>query len=145
MAKYYYDKYNISTTSWTEWNWLGFEWNSQTNEVGKLVVSTWGPYDAYPNGGISGGRYWQRGGSSTTSTSSRGSYIETIVAEQGAYPANGISGDYWYVLGKRAFPDFKIRQDGQLKSSVDGWVRVNGQLKQIQQMWVRVNGNLKEV
>lgn len=115
-----------------------------SQEVGSLVGTEWGSYYAHESGAVnSDGYYWVRGNSSTSYY--RGSYIETIAAELGTYPSNGRSGSYWYVLGGRAFPDFKIRQNGQLKSSVDGWVRVNGQLKQIQQIWVRVNGQLKEI
>lgn len=53
--------------------------------------------------------------------------------------------NYTVVVIYKTFPEFAVRQNGQLKSSTDGWVRVNGQLRQIQQMWARVNGNLKEV
>lgn len=53
--------------------------------------------------------------------------------------------EYTITVNYKTFPEFAVRQNGQLKSSTDGWVRVNGQLRQIQQMWARVNGNLKEV
>ena len=53
--------------------------------------------------------------------------------------------EYTITVNYKTLPEFAVRQNGQLKSSTDGWVRVNGQLRQIQQMWVRVNGNLKEV
>lgn len=89
------------------------------------------------------GFWWVRGSSATSY--GRGDFIETIIAEQGEFPANGFADGYWYVLGKRAFPELKIRQDGQLKTSADGWVRIDGQLRQIQQMWARVNGQLKEI
>ncbi|WP_425539453.1 hypothetical protein [Microaceticoccus formicicus] len=34
--------------------------------------------------------------------------IETIVADESEYPANGIQGDYWYIRGEKAFPSLKI-------------------------------------
>lgn len=43
------------------------------------------------------------------------------------------------------FPELKMRVNGSLKTSDNGWVRVNGILKEIDSMWVRVNGTLKEV
>ena len=43
------------------------------------------------------------------------------------------------------FPEFKIRINGVLKTSDDGWVRVNGVLKKIDTIKVRINGVLKEV
>lgn len=89
------------------------------------------------------GFWWMRGAAQTTNV--KGAYIDTIEAEFGTYPADGVSGDFWYVLSKRAFPELQIRQSNQLKTSADGWVRIGGQLKQIQQIWVRVNGQLKEV
>lgn len=38
----------------------------------------------------------------------KGSLIKTITAEEGTYPDNGISGDYWYVKIKKAIPTIKI-------------------------------------
>lgn len=141
LTRYYYSSTTGNNTVY---------YNTRTSTLnytnkGDLIGGTWSSDYYYKTSGAvnSDGYWWERGSSSTDYY--RGSYIDTIVAELGTYPANGRSGSYWYVLGKRAFPDFKIRQGGQLKSSVDGWARVNGQLKQIQQMWVRVNGQLKEV
>ena len=34
--------------------------------------------------------------------------IKTIIAEEGTYPDNGISGDYWYIKIKKAIPTIKI-------------------------------------
>lgn len=34
----------------------------------------------------------------TTYTQSRGAYVDTIIAPKDTYPANGVSGGYWYVL-----------------------------------------------
>ncbi|MDU5080218.1 hypothetical protein [uncultured Tissierella sp.] len=41
---------------------------------------------------------WDKERTAST-TYSRGSFIEEIVAEDGAYPSNGRSGSYWYVKG----------------------------------------------
>lgn len=71
---------------------------------------------------------------------------ENIVAEDGIYPNNGKHSDgYWYVKGDLAFPEIKMRINGQLKTSENGWVKANGQLREIETMWVRVNGAIKEV
>lgn len=119
--------------------------SSTVNKKGSLVATLTGlGYSAYPNNELHWDGYWYVRGSSGT-INSKGSYVDTIVAEQGTYPANGISGDYWYVLKARAFPEFAVRDNGQLGTAIDGWVRVDGQLKQIQGMWVRVNGQLKEI
>ena len=80
-----------------------------------------------------------------SSTNVRGDFLNTIVAEDGAYPANGISGSYWYVKRNKAFPEFKVKADGQLRTSEEGWVKINGVLRPIEQMWVKVNGVIREV
>lgn len=38
----------------------------------------------------------------------KGSLVKTITAEEGTYPDNGISGDYWYIKVKKAIPTIKI-------------------------------------
>lgn len=38
----------------------------------------------------------------------KGSLVKTIIAEEGTYPDNGISGDYWYIKIKKAIPTIKI-------------------------------------
>lgn len=75
----------------------------------------------------------------------KGALVETIVAEDGIYPNDGISGDYWYVKKGLAFPELKIKIDGQLKISENGWVKVDNQLKTIDKIWTEVDGQLKEV
>lgn len=91
----------------------------------------------------SDGYWWVRGSSSTSY--SRGSYIDTIIAEDDTYPDNGRSGSYWYIKRQRAFPEFDVREGGALYKSQDGWVRVEGVQKTIQQIWVRDDGTLKEI
>lgn len=92
----------------------------------------------------SDGYWWVRGSSSTSY--SRGSFIDTIIAEDGTYPDNGRVGTtYWYIKRNKAFPDFKVKADGQLRTAEEGWVKVNGILRPIEQMWVKDNGSLKEV
>lgn len=111
---------------------------------GAFIETVTGSYSAYTNNARNADGYWYMRGDQVT-LQKRGTYVDTIIAENDTYPADGIFDGYWYVRGKRAFPDFKVKYSGQLGSAVDGWVRTNGQLKQIQQMWVRVNGQLKEV
>lgn len=83
---------------------------------------------------------------------SDGSSYDTSVNNSCASAVAGSEGFIYYfkytiivTYDDKVFPEFKVRQNGQLKTASDGWVRVNGQLRQIQQMWARVNGNLKEV
>lgn len=35
--------------------------------------------------------------------------IDTIIAEEGSYPDNSFSGDYWYVKLKKAFPTIRYK------------------------------------
>ena len=75
----------------------------------------------------------------------KGSYIDTITAEDGTFPDNGRVGTtYWYVKKGRAFPELVVKADGQVKQGVDGWVKVEGELKRIVQMWTKTGGQLKE-
>ena len=55
----------------------------------------------------------------------RGDFVDTVIAEDGTYPDDGIQGDYWYVRTKRAFPEIKIVQNGVLKTAVQGYVVFN--------------------
>ena len=77
----------------------------------------------------------------------RGDLIsENIIAENGTYPTNGRHSDgYWYVRGGLAFPEFKMRIGGVLKTSENGWVKINGQLREIDTIWTKINGALREV
>ncbi len=38
----------------------------------------------------------------------KGSLVKTTIAEEGTYPDNDISGDYWYVKLKKAIPTIRI-------------------------------------
>ena len=141
LYAYYFDSRPGNNTLWMKKKTSSFSHYKQ----GSLIDYTYAGYSAYTNNARNADGYWYVRGSSSTSYY-RGTYIDTIVAEDGTYPDNGRVGtSYWYVKTGKAFPEFKVRQNGQLKTSVDGWVRVNGVLKQIQQIWVRVNGSLKEV
>lgn len=93
------------------------------------------------------GVYYEFDSCSYDTTPIKGAYIDTIQAEDGTYPNNGISGNYWYVKDTAVFtpPDLKIRVNGQLETYSDGWVRVNGQLRKIDLIWIRVNGVLKKI
>ncbi|MBC8590601.1 hypothetical protein [Wansuia hejianensis] len=45
----------------------------------------------------------------------------------------------------KIFPDLKMKVNGVLRTSEDGWVKVNGQLRQIESIYIKINGSLKEV
>ncbi len=97
-----------------------------------------------------GGNYYvkideQEATRQTSTSYSRGTYVDTIIAEDGTYPDNGRVGTtYWYVKKGRAFPELAAKVDGQVKQGIDGWVKVGGELKRIVQMWTKAGGQLKE-
>lgn len=112
----------------------------------QLAGTTYAGYSAYTSGAVnSDGYYYVRGSSYTSTRYYRGSYIDTIVAEDGTYPADGRSGSYWYVRRDRAFPDLAVKVNSQLGTSIDGWVKVSGQLGQIVSITVKEGGQLREV
>lgn len=112
---------------------------------GAYISQTTGSYSYKTSGAINADGYWWERGSSYT-TYYRGSYVDTIVAEDGTYPDAGRVGTtYWYVKQGRAFPPLKIKVDGQLRESVDGWAKVDGVLKQITSMHIKTAGEIKEV
>lgn len=59
--------------------------------------------------------------------------IETIKAEEGEYPDDGISGDYWYVKVKRAFPTMYFKDHQGILRTVTGafYKDMNGVVKEI--------------
>lgn len=75
----------------------------------------------------------------------RGDYIKTVKAENGRYPDNGTKGDYWYVRRGLVFPELKMKVNGTLKISQNGWVKVDGKLREIDKIWTKINGVLREV
>jgi hypothetical protein len=79
-----------------------------------------------------------------TSSRSRGSFIENVIAEQGTYPNNGIQGGYWYVLVGPAFSDIRVKIDDVWKEGDNGWVKVDGVWKNIEGIWGKVDGVWKE-
>lgn len=120
--------------------------SSTSYSRGSYVSQTSGRSYSYKlnNQRNSDGYWWVRGGSSTSY--SRGSFIDTIIAEDGTYPDNGRVGTtYWYIKGNKAFPDFKVKANDQLRTAEEGWVKINGVLRPIEQMWVKDNNSLKEV
>lgn len=168
----YYDSSSVNTI-WTVNNFVkGYSFSKSTalySESG----GTWSRGDVIPAGTIgyyvaSDGRtmrkyrattntaagsisrldvwYYRSNDATLTTNYSRGAYITEVVAEDGMYPENGVHSDgYWYVRGSKVFPDFKVKADGQLRTSEEGWVKINGVLRPIEQMWVKVNGVIKEV
>lgn len=116
------------------------------NQRGSYSHSTSGRSISYRlhNQVNSDGYWWMRGNASTTYT--RGSFIDTVIAEDGTFPDNGrVGATYWYIKRNKAFPDFKVKANGQLRTAEEGWVKVNGILRPIEQMWVKDNNSLKEV
>lgn len=75
----------------------------------------------------------------------KGSFRETIVAEDRAYPNDGIQGNYWYVKKDIAGLNLYPRIGGQVKQVESGKVRIDGELKDILGIWTRIDGKLKEV
>ncbi|WP_129599814.1 hypothetical protein [Anaerophilus nitritogenes] len=71
--------------------------------------------------------------------------LETIQAEEGIYPYNGIQDGYWYVKKGLVFAALKMKINGQLKTSENGWVKVDGVLREIDKIWVKVDGELQGV
>lgn len=83
--------------------------------------------------------------STTYTETTRGSFVETIIAEDGTYPSNGVKGDYWYVKLGLAFPEFNMRINGALNTSENGWVKIDSQLREIDSIYTKIDGVLKEV
>jgi hypothetical protein len=134
MAKYFYDKYYVDTVSdgysyyssyyrtYTEPSgqisgYTGFSFNSSTGQfsvTGSVIYTSSGT--VYTGSGsetmansISGTTVTQTMYYSYASSHSvRGSFIETIIAEDGMYPNNGINGSYWYVKRSLAYFSKKI-------------------------------------
>lgn len=71
--------------------------------------------------------------------------VDTIIAEEGAYPINGVYNNFWYVRTQLVFPELEIKINGQLKKSENGWVKINGVLREIDTITIKENGILKEV
>lgn len=67
--------------------------------MGSFVGTITGSYDSYVNGQRNSDGYWYVRGSSYSNPGyySRGSFRETIIADDGAYPRDGRQGSYWYV------------------------------------------------
>ena len=79
-----------------------------------------------------------------TTSYSKGAYIETVIADDGTYPANGMSGGYWYVKGALAFPSLGFCIDEALKTSEMGWARIGNEVREIVSITGRIDGALKE-
>lgn len=168
MAKYYYEKYQLKYIAGV------LEYNGDTYDMSFIVYPSYSfsEFSGYYVVGagetlfsrdidttsfrVSGNTLYAyvRKREGTTAYASRftadatiakGSFIETVIAEDGTYPADGIQDGYWYVKKGLAFPELKMKIDGQLKTSENGWVKIDGQLKNIDKIWVKVDGVLKGV
>lgn len=75
--------------------------------------------------------------------------IETLIAEDGTYPDDGPSGNFWYVFWyvkiKKAFPTMRILRDGQWIEAESGLVLKDGVWKPIEDVFVLKNGQWKNL
>ena len=67
-------------------------------------------------------------------------FIDTIVAEETAYPQDGVSGDFWYKRIKPAFPTMRILRDGQWTEIETGYVLKDGVWKPIEEIYKLQDG-----
>lgn len=73
----------------------------------------------------------------------KGSLVKTIIAEEGTYPDDGISGDYWYIKVKKAIPTIRIgnRTVGAIK-----YKDKNGNIRNITNIRYKdKNGNIRNL
>lgn len=174
MANYYYARYLYSVTytddpysassanyyaGQTQTEWDGYTWNgTKYIPAGSsyllaydsfsgyyLVSDSYAWYFGTRASSGDGGYYYAISGRKRSSHVTKGSYVDTIIAADGMYPNDGVSGSYWYVKGALAFPSMKIKVDGVLKTSIDGWVKIDGVLRHIDSMWTNIGGVLKKL
>lgn len=89
--------------------------------------------------------YWWVRTSTTQTTYSKGTTLyETFTAEEGTYPVNGRSGNYWYVRGEKAFPDMSVNINGSWKTAQDGWVNIDGVWRSISGIWTNIDGTWRQ-
>lgn len=122
-------------------------WNKV--KEGSFYISEWAA-DAWNNGQsqqimykINGqGYYNNRGEISKSSLSyNKGNLIETIKAEEGSYPLNGLYSDgYWYIKGDKATIPINTNINGDWKESETAYVNVNGVWKEIKGIHQAQNG-----
>lgn len=80
-----------------------------------------------------------------TRTITKGSYIETIVAEDGTYPDDGLHSDgYWYVKKGLAVPQLKINVDGVWKAISECLVNIDGVWRNVFSAQININGVWKD-
>lgn len=108
-------------------------WNSGSLELGNFILSTPSGYmyAGYPNS--YNHEMWQYRVKDTL--------IETLTAEEGTYPDDGIHTDgYWYVKIKLAFPTMRILRDGQWAEVETGFVLKDGVWKPIEEIYKLQDG-----
>lgn len=73
----------------------------------------------------------------------KGQFLETVTAEDGTYPDNGISGSYWYVKTGKAFPSIKLKYNDTILSIGGGyWKDDKGQLYNISNIYYKDNSGV---
>ena len=70
----------------------------------------------------------------------RGTYIDDIIADEGQYPLDGRSGDYWYVRGEKYSRLPSVHADGEWAELAEGFVTVDGQRRNITETFIKVDG-----
>lgn len=108
MAIYNYDRYRVNTDSAHWWKLYNLTSSGTRGTAVNSLVYNVSHYsrNAFPDNGpfdngdnfYYPGKYWFVYYGLVTNKS-RGSYVDTIQAEDGTYPDNGASGSYWYVKG----------------------------------------------
>ncbi len=79
-----------------------------------------------------------------TRTFSKGTYVGEVTAEEGFYPDNGATGDYWYIKDRLAFPQLGIRVDNVWLTSELGWCKIDSVWREIDEIHINVNGIWKK-
>ena len=79
-------------------------------------------------------------------TAIKDTLIDTIVAEEGTYPDDGVYSDQlYYVKLKPAFPTMRILRDGQWIEAESGFVLKDGVWKPIEDVFVLKDGQWKNL
>lgn len=120
-------------------------------KVGQQITISWGSVSGatryHLERRVNGGSWIEiYSGTNTSYTDSVGSTWNSVAYRVRAYNEDGYSSYRTSsTITVTHFPEFKMRINGELKTSENGWVKIEGQLREIEVIWVKVNGQLKEV